>query len=101
MLRQYGPQRFRYAEIRGRHLPVGVIPVGSIYRYQAPRAARPRAYMVVAWLPRQYARADHRNGRAGFCYLARGGHLALVRELATGRVAMMADHIIRGCLDDE
>jgi hypothetical protein len=100
MLRQYAPPRFRYAEIRGRRLMVGTIPVGSIYRYQAPRAARPRAYIVLAWLPRAYAQADARNGRTGFTYLAGGGHLALVRDMADSRQALMADHIIRRCLDD-
>ena len=101
MLRQYAPPRFRYAEIRGRHLPIGTVPIGSIYRYQAPRARRPRTYMVMAWMPRAYARIDRAARTADFSYLARGGHLALVRDLANGRVALMADHIIRWCLDDE
>jgi len=47
-------------------------------------------------MTRAYARGD-RTGR--FSYLARGGHLALVRDLATGRQAMLADAIIRHCVD--
>ena len=100
MLRQYAPPRFRYAEIRGRHLPIGTVPIGSIYRYQAPRARRPRTYMVMAWMPRAYARIDRAARTTDFSYLARGGHLALVRDLANGRLALMADHIIRFCLDE-
>lgn len=100
MLRQYAPPRFRYAEIRGRTLPVGTVPVGSIYRYQPPRARRPRTYMVMAWMPRAYARIDRAAGKADFSYLARGGHIALVRDLGNGRHALMADHIIRACVDD-
>lgn len=100
MLRQYAPPRFRYAEIRGRHLPIGTVPIGSIYRYQAPRGRRPRTYMVMAWMPRAYARIDRAARTADFSYLARGGHLALVRDLADGRQALMADHIIRGCIGE-
>jgi len=100
MLRQYAPPRFRYAEIRGRVLPVGTVPIGSIYRYQAPRAARPRTYMVMAWMPRAYSRINQQARTADFSYLARGGHLALVRDLSNGRLALMADHIIRSRLDD-
>jgi hypothetical protein len=59
-------------------------------------AARGRAPASWRRLTRAYARAD-RTG--GFSYLARGGHLALVRDLATGRQAMLADAIIRACLD--
>lgn len=100
MLRQYAPPRFRYAEIQGRQLPIGTVPIGSIYRYKAPRARRPRTYMVMAWMPRAHARIDRAARTADFSYLARGGHLALVRDLANGRLALMADHIIRFCLDE-
>jgi hypothetical protein len=96
MLRQYAPPRFRYETIRGRTLAVGTVPVGKIFHYAPSRGAGPRACIVEAWLTRAYARAD-RTG--GFSYLARGGHLALVRDLATGRQAMLADAIIRACLD--
>ena len=95
MLRQYAPPRFRYETIRGRTLAVGTVPIGEIFRYAPSRASQPRSYIVEAWMTRAYARAD-RTG--SFSYLARGGHLALVRDLATGRQAMLADAIIRACL---
>ena len=96
MLRQYSPPRHRYVIIRGRTMAVGTVPIGEIFRYAPTRAARPRSYMVEGWMTRAYARAD-RTGR--LCYLARGGHLALVRDLATGRQAILADAIIRHCVD--
>ena len=98
MLRQYAPPRFRYETIRGRTFAVGTVPIGEIFRHAPSRGSRPRAYMVEAWMTRAYARAD-RTGR--FSYLARGGHLALVRDLATGRQTMLADAIIRTCLDGD
>lgn len=96
MLRQYAPPRYRYETVRGRTVAVGTVPVGEIFHYAPSRGAGPRAYIVEAWLTRAYARAD-RTGR--FSYLARGGHLAVVRDLATERQAMLADTIIRACLD--
>jgi hypothetical protein len=96
MLRQYSPPRHRYVTIRGRTIAVGTGPIGELFRYAPTRAARPRTYRVQAWMTRAYARAD-RTGR--FSYLARGGHLALVRDLATGRLALLADAIIRHCVD--
>jgi hypothetical protein len=96
VLRQYAPPRHRYETIRGRDLAVGTVPIGEIFRYAPTKAARPRTYMVEAWLTRAYARAD-RTGR--FSYLGRGGHLALVRDLANGRRAILADAIIRHCID--
>ena len=96
MLRQYSPQRHRYETIRGRNIAVGTLAIGEIFRYAPTRAARTRTFMVEACMNRAYARAD-RTGR--FSYLARGGHLALVRDLATGRQALLADVIIRHCVD--
>ena len=96
MLRQYSPQRHRYETIRRRNIAVGTLPIGEIFRYAPTRAARTRTFMVEAWMTRAYARAD-RTGR--FSYLARGGHLALVRDLASGRQALLADAIIRHCVD--
>lgn len=96
MFRQYSPPRHRYETIRGRDLAVGTVPIGEMFRYAPTRAARLRTYMVEGWMTRAYARAD-RSGR--FSYLARGGHLALVRDLATGRRAMLADAVIRHCVD--
>ena len=89
MIRQYGPQRCRYETVQGRTLAVGVIPIGSIFRYQPPRAPRPETYMVEAWMPRVYSR----GGRGGFVAM-RGGHMAQVRALATGRPARLSDAVI-------
>jgi hypothetical protein len=96
MLRQYGPLRFRYETLRGRRLAVGITPIGEIFRYAPTRHAQPRTYIVEAWLPRSYACGD---GVGRFRYLARGGHLGLVRDLGDGRHALLADAIIRRCLD--
>lgn len=96
MLRQYAPQRHRYETIRGRAFAVGTVPIGSIFKHRAPYAARPRTYIVEAWLARAYARGD-RTGR--FCFLARNGHLAQVRDLGNGRRAILADRIIMHALD--
>ena len=96
MLRQYSPPRHRYEMIRGRTIAVGTVPIGEIFRYAPTSGARARTYMVEAWMTRAYARAD-RSGR--FSYLAGGGHLALIRDLATGRRALLADAIIRHCVD--
>lgn len=101
MLRQYCPPRFRYAQIRGRSLMIGTVEVGTIYSYRPPRARRAKKYMVMAWLPRAYSRVDRSSRQSDFSYLARGGHLALVQDLADGRRALMSDHIIRGCLDQD
>ncbi len=95
MIRQYGPQRHRYEKVGGRTVPVGTIPIGSVFRYQPPRAYRPVTYMVEAWMPRTCARA----GRPGFGALARGGHMAQVRSLATGQAAQLSDAIIRFALE--
>jgi len=96
MLRQYGVGRHRYETIRGRALPVGTVPVGSIFRHRRVGAARPGAYIVEAWLTRCYARAD---GSGRFNYLGRNGHLAQVRDLSNGRRALLADYIIMHALD--
>jgi hypothetical protein len=98
MLRQYAPPRFRYETIRGRTLAVGTVTVGEIFRYAPSCGAGPRIYIVEAWMTRAYARAD---GSSQFRYLDRGGHLALVRDLATGRRMFLADAIIRACLEDD
>lgn len=86
MLRQYAPPRFRYETIRGRTFAVGTVPVGEIFHYAPSRAAGPRTYIVEAWMTRAYVRAD---GTGYFSYLA------------TGRQGMLADAIIRVCLEDD
>jgi hypothetical protein len=97
MLRQYSPQRHRYERIRSRDIAVGTVPIGSIFRLRAPNARRPRTFMVEAWLTRAYARCD---GAGPFSYLAHGAHLAQVRDLANGRRAIFADHIIMHAMAD-
>ena len=97
MLRQYGVQRHRYETIRGRQVAVGTVPVGSIFRLEGAAGSRPRACMVEAWLPRAWPVCD-RTGRVFF--LGRGGHLALIRDLANGRRSRLADHIILRALGD-
>jgi hypothetical protein len=105
MIRQYGPQRFRYETIRAankeRTIEVGTIPVGTIFRCQ-PNDGRRRAersMMVEAWLPREIGAWRKVHGRYVNGYAARGGHLAQVRCLDTGERKLLADHFIRFCVD--
>ena len=77
MIRQYHAQRHRRIEIGGRVRAVGTIPVGTIALVQC------RKIRVEAWLPREYAAVE--RGRFVTKRIA-GGHLAQVRDLATGRV---------------
>jgi hypothetical protein len=101
MLRQYGPQRFRYQTIGDRHLPVGTIPIGTIFRCNpvGHRRQTDRPMIVEAWLPREIGAARKINGRYVNSYVARGGHLAQVRCLETGERKLIADHFIRFCVD--
>jgi hypothetical protein len=98
MLRQYGTGRHRYERIGARDIAVGTIPIGTIFRHQATRHARPRRYIVAGWLTRAYATCNRQG--PPFVFLARGGHLAIVRALHDGREAMLADHVIQRALDD-
>lgn len=82
MLRQYNPQRHRLIEIGGRIRAVGTVPVGTIV------LIRGRKLQVEAWLPRDYSAWE--RGRFVTKRIA-GGHLAQVRELATGRVGHLSD----------
>ena len=97
MLRQYGVQRHRYETIRGREIAVGTVAVGSIFCLRSWAGSRPRACIVEAWLPRAWPVCD-RTGRVFF--LARGGHLAQVRDLATGHRSLLSDRIILHALED-
>lgn len=80
MLRQYNPQRFRHETIGGRVRCVGLSPVGSIHRTPWGKV------MVLAWLPRKMHYPTRYNLRAG--------HLALVRDLATGRAETLAEQFL-------
>ena len=82
MLRQYNAQRHRRVEIGGRIRQVGTVPVGAIVLIQG------RKVQVMAWLPRDYTAVE--RGRFVTKRIA-GGHLAQVRDLATGRIGPLSD----------
>ena len=82
MLRQYNSQRHRRIEIDGHIRQIGTVPVGTIVLIQG------RKLRVEAWLPRDYTAVD--RGRFVTKRIA-GGHLAQVRELATGRTGHLSD----------
>jgi hypothetical protein len=101
MLNQYGSQRHRV--INGR--PVGTIPVGTIVYIQDARPfrfpsfpVRREPWIVEAWRPRLVTgyggklRADR--------YVARGGHIAIVRSLRSGRRIEVADWLILAAIDN-
>lgn len=100
MLRQYSPQRFRYLQIGDRLEQVGTVPIGTIFR-SSPDSRRgwDRKLMVEAWLPREIGAAAMVNGKYVNRFAARGGHLAIVRDLANGSRFELADHYIRFCVD--
>jgi len=102
MLRQYSPPRFRYQPVGNRLLPVGTVPVGTIFQSVNRDTGRGRKLIVEAWLPREIGagRRDF-DGRWASSYVARGGHLAQVRCLATGERKLLADHFIRFCVDHD
>jgi len=82
MIRQYNSQRHRRVEIGGRMHRVGTVAVGTIV------LIRGRKLQVEAWLPRDYSAWE----RGGFVNKRiAGGHIAQVRELATGRVGHLSD----------
>lgn len=103
MLRQYSPPRFRYEFVGNVPRAVGTVPVGTIFRCSPDGYRRERSMIVEAWLPREIG-AGRRCWQTGLwanAYVARGGHLAQVRCLATGRRNLLADHFIRFCVDHE
>ena len=82
MIRQYNSQRHRRVEIGGRMRQVGTVSVGTIV------LIRGRKLQVEAWLPRDYSAWE----RGGFVTKRiAGGHIAQVREMATGRVGHLSD----------
>ena len=82
MLRQYNPQRHRRVLLGGRTRAIGTVPIGTIALIQG------RKIQVMAWLPRDYTAVE--RGRFVTKRIA-GGHLALVRDLATGRTGQLSD----------
>ena len=82
MIRQYNSQRHRNVEIGGRVRQVGTVPIGTFVLIQG------RKIRVEAWLPREYSAWE--RGRFITKKIA-GGHIAQVRELATGRVGHLSD----------
>ena len=91
MLRQYFPQRARHAEISGRAVMVGTVPVGTVTAYRGERI------IVEAWFPREChaGRFDRRFKFWASSFHARGMFLAQVRSLATGRRFNVSDaHLI-------
>ncbi len=82
MIRQYKSQRHRRVEIAGRIREIGTVPVGTIVLIQG------RKLQVEAWIPREYTAFE--RGRFITKRIA-GGHLAQVRDLATGKTGHLSD----------
>ncbi len=91
MLHQYYPQRARLAEIGGRAVMVGTVPVGTVTEYRGKRI------IVEAWLPREChaGRFDPRTRKWVSSFHGRGMFLAQARNLATGKRFRLSDtHLI-------
>lgn len=100
MLRQYAPQRQRNERIGNHDRAVGTIGIGTIFRIHDDNGLRRgRALIVEAWYPRCVGAGRRVAGRYADTFVARGGHLAQVRDLATGRRLTMADHHILRAID--
>ncbi len=82
MIRQYNSQRHRRVKIAGRIREIGTVPVGIIVLIQG------RKLQVEAWIPREYTAFE--AGRFITKRIA-GGHLAQVRDLATGKTGYLSD----------
>ncbi|TWG89378.1 hypothetical protein L598_008500000050 [Mesorhizobium sp. J18] len=101
MLRQYSPQRHRYERVGGYERAVGTIPVGTIFLLDIDTAtSRAVPYIVEAWLPRRIGAGRRVGSQYHDTYAARGGHLAQVRNLATGMSRCLSDHLILRAVDD-
>ncbi len=82
MFRQYGPgNRFRYEVHAGRSIPVGTVAAGEVLQTAYGKV------LVLGWKPREISAARGRESR----FMARLGHLALVRDLATGKPRELSD----------
>ena len=91
MLHQYFPQRARHAEIGGRAVMVGKVPVGTVTDYRGERI------IVEAWLSREChaGRFEQRARIWASSFHARGMFLAQVRSLANGRRFRLSDANLR------
>jgi hypothetical protein len=89
MQRQYGPtvSRFRYIDTPRGKIECGVLPVGTICRPRINHQPLGRA-IIEAWEPRDYTKADRGKFRT---VRIRGGHIAHVRDLATGQRYRISD----------
>ena len=86
MLRQYHCSPHRLAEVGGRRLPVGTVPVGTI------RKLNGETFIVEAWLPREcHAVRCDRHGRWASSFYARGMFLAQGLRLSDGRRTLVSD----------
>lgn len=85
---------------RGERWPVPVGTITYIDDRRDPYAPAPRhPWQVVGWMPREYMAARvGPDGRWRSTYMA-GGHLAIVRDLRTGRVAQVADWLILASIE--
>ena len=90
MLRQYHCSPHRLAEVGGRWLPVGTVPVGTI------REMNGETVIIEAWLPREcHAVRRDRHGRRASSFHARGMVLAQVRRLSDSLRILVSDvHLI-------
>lgn len=101
MLSQYGAPRFT-VDARGRR--VGTVQVGTILYIQdrmspfgfSGSPVRRDPWIVESWHNRAYHPAV--PGRPHTVYM-RGGHLATVRSLRSGRRAKVADWMLLLCVD--
>jgi hypothetical protein len=101
MIRQYYAPRHRLREVsRGRWVPVGTVEVGTIFRLfpEACRDCHPGPWILEGWLPRETFVWDRVQGSEPR-YLARFGHLAQCRNLATGQRLRIAYHWISQALE--
>jgi len=82
LFRQYGPgNRFRYETHAGRSIPVGTIATGEVLHTAYGKV------LVLGWKPREIHASRGRESR----FMARFGHIAIVRDLATGKQRQLSD----------
>lgn len=86
MIRQYRAGRHTYVETARGSLPVGTIPVGTILK----PSGRFAPLIVEAWLPRDYSTWCATTRKACTKRIT-GGHLAIVRCLASGKRMTVSD----------
>lgn len=87
MMRQYGAQRHVMIDTPRGRMAVGTVPVGTICQIDGTHGPR---VIVEAWLPRDYSTLDPVTRRMSTKRI-RGGHIALVRNLANGKQFKLSD----------